>query len=238
MEKKDWVSKIILSSIPIRQLDELRKPVGFASGCLIDYFNKRIIMTVAHATGNNKNWGIEIKSKEMIGTQLYNIGAMTFLTLGNISTDKIKDVDFSFATVPNDLQPLYQEINETGEIINQIPREILHVNFDIEPSTNKKYGFFGQSNFSIDNSYLHSQSKLVLDLKYVGLDEDYYKFKLPAKHPGHDYFRGSSGAPILDTDGNAIALVCYGDDKEDLIFGVALKKYKSAIDIEVGNFNK
>jgi hypothetical protein len=238
MEREEWISKIILSCISLRQLNELRKPVGFASGCLIDYFNKRIVLTVAHATGNNKNWGIEIKSKEKIGTQLYNIGAMMFLTHGNISTAKIKDVDFSYATVPNDLQPFYQEINETGKIINQVPRDILQINFDIEPSMDKKYGFCGQSRFSTNNWLLYSQSNLILDLKFVGLEEDYYKFKLPAKHPGHDYFKGTSGAPILDMDGNAIALVCHGDEKEDIIYGVALKKYKSALDIEVGNINK
>jgi hypothetical protein len=84
MEREDWISKVILSSIPLRQLNEVRKPVGFASACLIDYFGKRIILSVAHATGNNKNWGIEIKSKEKVGTQVYQIGAMMFLTVGNI----------------------------------------------------------------------------------------------------------------------------------------------------------
>jgi hypothetical protein len=238
MEREDWISKVILSSIPLRQLNEARKPVGFASGCLVDYFGKRIILSVAHATGNKKNWGIEIKSKEKVGTQVYQIGAMMFLTVGNIDNDKIKEVDFSYASVPNDLKPYYHEINERGQIVNQKPREILQVNFDLEPTAEKKYGFFGQSEFSTDNWYMFSQSKLVLDLQFVGLEEDYYKFKLPIKHPGHEYFKGTSGAPILDTDGNVVALVCHGDDTEDIIYGVALKKYKSALDIEVGNFSK
>ena len=114
----------------------------------------------------------------------------------------------------------------------------MKINFDIEPVVGKKYGFFGQSNFSTDNWYMFSQSKLVLDLKFIGIEDDYYKFKLPIKHPGHDYFKGTSGAPIIDTDGNPIALVCHGDEKEDIIYGVALKKYKSGLDIEVGNFKK
>lgn len=237
MDREDWIAKIILSSIPLRQLDEKRMPINFASGCLIDYHGKRIVLTVAHATGNEGNWGIEVKATN-VGTQVYQIGAMMFLTVGNIDNDKIKEVDFSYASVPNDLQPIFHELNEKGQIVNQLPRDILQINFDIEPSTKKKYGFFGQSNFSRENWYMFSQSKLVLDLKFVGVEDDYYKFKLPSKHPGHDYFRGISGAPIIDTDGNVIALVCSGDVDEDIIYGISLKKYKAGLDIEVENFAK
>lgn len=238
MHREDWIKKVTMSSVPLRQLNELRQPIGFASGCLIDYYGKRIILSVAHATGNNGNWVIEIKSKEKVGTQVYQIGAMMFLTVSDINTGKIRDVDLSYASVPTNLQPYYHDINEIGQIVNQVPREILNVNFDIEPIKEKKYGFFGQSEFSTTNFNMLSQSKLVLDLQFVEFEDDYYKFKLPIKHPGHKYFKGTSGAPILDTDGNIVSLVCKGDDKEDIIYGIALKKYKSALDIEVGNYIK
>lgn len=237
MEREDWIAKIILSSIPLRQLDEMRTPINFASGCLIDYHGKRIVLTVAHATRNEGNWAIEVKATN-VGTQGYQIGAMMFLSIGDIANDTIKEIDFSYASVPNDLQPIFYGLNEKGQIVNQIPREILELNFDIEPSTEKKYGFFGQSNFSKENWHMFSQSKLVLDLKYIGMEDDYYKFKLPSKHPGHDHFRGTSGSPIIDTDGNVIALVCSGDETEAIIYGIPLSKYKSVLDIETGNFVK
>lgn len=235
MKREDWIAKLILSSIPLRQLNHLRQPVGFASGCLIDYSGKRLVLTVAHATGNNENWGIEIKATENIGTEVYQIGAMMFLTQGNVANGEFKEVDFSYATVPSDLQPFFHELNERGQIITQLPREILRIDFNIVPNEENKFGFFGQSNFSKENWLMVSESRLVLDLKYVGMKDDFYKFKLPNKHPGHNYFRGTSGAPIIDTDGNTVALVCHGDEDEDLIFGVALSKYKSALDIEVMN---
>ncbi|MET0465869.1 MAG: hypothetical protein ABW007_22090 [Chitinophagaceae bacterium] len=238
MEIENWISKITLSSIPLRQLNEVGIPINFASGCLIDYCGKRIILTVAHATGNDQNWGIEIQSKENVATKIYQIGAMMFLTVGNLHNDTIKEVDFSYATVPNDLQPYYHEMEEKGQIIIQKPREILHVNFDLEPSAEKKYGFFGHSAFSFNDGHVYSQSRLVPDLQFVGFQDDFYKFKLPFQHPGDEYFRGTSGAPILDTDGNVVALVSHGEVEEDIICGIALKKYKSALDIETGNFNK
>jgi len=92
--------------------------------------------------------------------------------------------------------------------------------------------------FSTDNWFLFSESRLVLYMKYVGKEGELYKFKLPQKHPGHEYFRGTSGAPIIDNEGNTIALVCEGDIDEDLIFGISIRQYKSALDIEVGNVRK
>ncbi|HDL01040.1 MAG TPA: hypothetical protein ENH23_02275 [candidate division Zixibacteria bacterium] len=115
MAKEDWAAKLILSSIPLRQLGVDRMPVGFASGCLIDYNDKRLILTVSHATGNQGNWAIEVRAKNGIGTQTYQIGAMMFLETGNINTGDIKDVDFSYATVPDDIAPYYHELNPQGQ---------------------------------------------------------------------------------------------------------------------------
>jgi len=58
------------------------------------------------------------------------------------------------------------------------------------------------------------------------------------KHPGHDDFRGCSGAPIIDTKGNVVALVCHGDDASDEIFGISIKDYQLSLDILVGNIKQ
>ncbi|HDY87273.1 MAG TPA: hypothetical protein ENH82_04050 [bacterium] len=166
------------------------------------------------------------------------IGAMMYLEAGNINTGEMRDVDFSYAIVPNDLTPYFHLLDQQGRIVDAIPREIQVLDFNIEPEDSKKYGFSGQTMFNNDNWFLFSESRLVLDLKYVGKEGDLYKFKLPHKHPGHECFRGTSGAPIIDNEGNTIALVCEGDIDEDLIFGISIRQYKSALDIEVGNVRK
>ncbi|NOZ47099.1 MAG: hypothetical protein GXO79_10010 [Chlorobi bacterium] len=238
MTKEDWAAKLILSSIPLRQLGVERMPIGFASGCLIDYHDKRLILTVSHATRNQGNWAIEVRAKNGIGTQTYQIGAMMFLETGNINTGAVKDVDFSYATVPNDIAPYYHELNPQGQITTSIPREIQTLDFEIKPDDSKKYGFSGTTMFSTDGWFLFTENRLVMDMTYQGMQDDLYKFKLPKKHPGHEYFRGTSGAPIMDNDGNVVALVCEGDVDEDIIFGVSIKQYKYSLDIEVENIRK
>lgn len=232
MDRKEWISEIILSSIPLRQFNHKRQPVGFASGCLVDYSGKRMILTVAHATDNDKNWGIEVKAHNNIATQVYLIGAMMFLTRGNTLDGTTERVDFSYATVPNDLQPYQHKMDDSGKIINHEPKVIQVIDFAVLPDKEKKYGFFGGTNYEMDGQLLKSEGRLVIDLKFVGAKKDYNIFKLPVKHPGHKYFRGTSGAPILDSDGKVVALVCGGCEKDDLIYGITLHRYKSALDVE------
>jgi hypothetical protein len=55
------------------------------------------------------------------------------------------------------------------------------------------------------------------------------------EYPGHEYFKGCSGAPILDSDGKLVALVCMGVPAVNSIYGVSVKRYKAALDILVGD---
>lgn len=235
MEREDWKEKIILSSIPLRQLDEKKYPICSASGCIISYSSKRLILTVAHATGNMGNWAIEVKFEQGKGTKMYQIGTMNFLREGDISSGQFKDIDFSYAIIPQDVQSYYQEVLPNGTIKKEVPRLINIINFDIVPDKEEKYGFSGQTRILCNGKYLIATPMLELDMRYLKEENEFYVFKLSHKHPGHEYYQGCSGAPIIDTHGNIVALVVSGDISRKIIYGVSLIKYKVAIDIECGN---
>lgn len=42
-------SKLEVSSVPLAKLNDANLPEGFASGCLMDYYGRRLLLTVAHA---------------------------------------------------------------------------------------------------------------------------------------------------------------------------------------------
>jgi hypothetical protein len=42
MTSTDFSTRLYLSSVQLNRLDDMQKPAGFASGCLIDYFGKRV----------------------------------------------------------------------------------------------------------------------------------------------------------------------------------------------------
>ena len=210
-------------------------PISLASGCLIDYGEKRILLTVQHATGDMDNWAAEIKFEQHKGTKLYQLGSMNFLKSISINKLNVTDVDFSYIEVPKGFESFHQEIDPSGNISSEIPRKICTALFDVEPSSNESFGFSGQVVPERVGNLLITQHRVYDGLKYKESIEDYHVFELPGKHPGHEHFQGCSGAPIIDTKGNAVALVCKGDEDKNLIYGVSLKKYEVAIAATYGN---
>ncbi len=55
-------------------------------------------------------------------------------------------------------------------------------------------------------------------------------FKMPEKHPGHEWFKGCSGAPIIGEDGKVVSLVSGGCTETNEIFGNNLSKCIRTLD--------
>lgn len=189
-------------------------------------------MSVFHATKREGNWGIEIKYEGQKGTQIYRPGGFHYLGEMTPGCSKIREIDFSYTEVAADLCSFFQEITPKGEILSEHPRGIFSPQFDIVPSTEETYGFSGQVLPEMHGSdTLATEHRVYPGLKYQGTENGYHSFKLPVPHPGHEHFQGCSGAPILDTRGNVVALVCYGEIESNLIYGISLAQYKMALDI-------
>lgn len=237
MTRDEWINKIKLSCIPLKQIDEQRMPVKSASGCIVSYYNKKVLLTVQHATGNMEDWVIEIKYVPGQGMKSYRIGPMMFLKEGNFKTGQWRDVDFSYAIVPDDIQPFYQEISETNlKITKEVPKIISAVDFNITPDKKHKYGFYGQTRISRNDKkhHVYAHHSIEIDMRFIDIKDDMYIFKLSQEYQGHDYYRGCSGAPIINDTGDIVALVVQGCVADNIIYGIALKQYKTAIDIECG----
>jgi hypothetical protein len=105
-----FINQLPLSSVQLNLLNATRIPVEFASGCLIDYHGKRILLTVAHATGNQGNWAVQVRYVPGQGTENYQLGTMHSLAGASLSDPMLKGIDFSYVEVPATLHPFRQEI--------------------------------------------------------------------------------------------------------------------------------
>lgn len=227
---------LILSSVPLRQLGVDLFPVNVASGRLIDYGSRRWILTVEHTTGNMGKWVIEIVYEEGRGTKLHQIGTMHFVKRGTVGNNTLENLDMAYAQVRSDLQPRFQQ-SRKGRIIGEEPRIVLRDNLRSVPTQDSFYGFAGNiqptDELHFGQRYLGSEIKCYSNLKYVGEDDNFYFFRLPFKHPGGEFFKGTSGSPICGSDCRLVALVCGSGKEPDTIRGIKISHFRIALDVEL-----
>ena len=139
--------QVYLSSVPLVRIGEHALPDGIASGCLVDHLGKRILLTVSHATGDNKNWAIQLRYVPKKRTELYQLGAMMFLAKGTMQSDKLDDVDFSYVKVPPLTLAYRQEIELPSNKIKSEHRITVHKTpFGATPSSDQMFVWLGHAN--------------------------------------------------------------------------------------------
>ncbi len=215
---------LLLSSIPLRKLDGNLRPVAFASGALINYAGKRVLLTVRHALNSPGNWAAEMKYVHGKGTQLHQLGAANFVSVVDIASGTISDVDFAFVQVDGQFVPCLQSVRCDGAIEFECPRILSSVDFEREPTPEEEYGFSGQVTMKEEGGILNGVMSVYDGLRFRRTEGDYHVFSIP-KYDSHDAFKGCSGAPIIDSQGNTVALVCRGNTVTKEIRGVSLRKY-------------
>jgi hypothetical protein len=228
-ERKQWLEWVLLTSIPIRRYDHDDSPVGTASACLINYRGRRFVLTVAHAVEmGSSDWAIELGFDPRKGTEIYR--PSTFLYLGELKrgTGEVTEVDYCYAEVPLDIEPVYQHVTPRGPQSEKQARHIFNQSDLADPSTNEFYAFAGEVNAERHGTHaLVTQPTVYPGLRYRRSESAFHEFTLPVPHPGHDSFRGCSGAPIVDTQRRVVALVTGGDDAENIIYGISVARYRS-----------
>ena len=241
MSPDEFQKRLWLSSVQLVRLDRQMLPDAIASGCLIDYSGERLLLTVSHATDDQGNWTIQQKYVQEMGrTRSYQLGAMNFLAKMSLSNPNFEDVDFSYVEVPKDFVAYRQEIDISKNTVNsETPIQVHSPSLIDDPDENKNFGFCGMVMPSVEGhfgqNYFSVEPRIFDNLKFLRNEGDYHCFLLPFEHPGHEHFKGCSGAPILDESGTLVALVCHGDMATNEIWGISLKAYKTPIDILVGN---
>lgn len=240
MSLSEFQKRLLLSSVPLVRLNEQMLPAGIASGCLIDYSGKRLLLTVSHATGDQENWAIQLKYVPGKGTCNYQLGAMNFLAKATFPNPTLEDVDYSYVEVSSGFTAYRQEIEAPGySVKSETPIDVHAPSLLDEPENCEEFGFCGMVMPTVENHfgevYFGGELRVYDGLKFLRTEDDYHFFELPFAHPGHEHFKGCSGAPILGSSGSLVALVCGGCEESSEVWGISVRAYKAPIDILVGN---
>ena len=253
MEKKH-IETIIRSTIHIVMTDpDSLLPQGIGSGCIIDYKDKEILLTAAHVTDIEAATCIVTEQPTINGqTPLYSVGAMNYLEQFDITKyeeqieklksepDRIEEIDFgqidiSYATLMHKANFIQIEIEFEKFNLKKSKKLLIKTDLTEKPSVEKEYGFFGRIKplFFKDTpkgDILETQQTLYSGLKFIQQIKNYYEFELLNPIQDNADFKGTSGAPIMDTDGNLVSLITHGYEGATKIYGIALADFKVGID--------
>ena len=217
------------ATVQVYNLREDNMPQKSGSGVVVRLGGKRFLLSVAHLMEGGGRLGVHL-DHGMTGSTCYVPEEVGHAKLGDLVFGKISDVDFIWCRLPDDALPMRTSIVPIDGFTRIVNREFsLDETNPILPDSGD-YSFAGMIKGHYDNTLVPQVNCLVGDLQiHRGLtfldekDFPYWKFKLPyEKHPGHIWFRGCSGAPILDSQGCPVALVCNGDKDENTLTGFSL----------------
>jgi hypothetical protein len=228
-------------------------PDAIASGCLINYLDRTIILTVAHAVAEG-GWGVKLEiTKEL--RQMYFRTSYSLFKHGIINEAAIQqgltniddlmifpeEVDMAFAELPKQYKVLDELLiwEEDNIKICSRPKYIFNTNLDTVPMQENTFTFFGEIRGEInkEKKQIITIPKLFTDIKYNSSDEDLHYFILPSEIKDFADFQGCSGAPIFNEDLELVSLVAGGYKGTKTLYGINLAKYKFVIDTEFGIYN-
>ena len=227
MKWLDWVST---TSIPLYRVDANDKPTGVASGCLVNIWQRKLLLSVSHATGVGQ-WVAEMRfDPAQDKTLLHYFGKQWTVQHLDQSASMQQELDFSFTETPADFFSLMQERGTGGEIVSERRRHAFDTTLEDLPTKEGVYAFTGRVRpEQLDELTFWSEPTVYPGLRYERTNGNYHIFSLPVPHPGHDAFQGCSGAPIVDCSGKVVALVCSGDIGSNTITGIAVQHLSRAI---------
>lgn len=247
------IEEIIKSTVHIVMSEtKTLLPKGLGSGCIVRFNEKELLFTVAHVTDIQAATCIVTGHAPVMNhTPLYSVGGMWFLDKFDITKyeeqierlksnpDRIEDhdfgqIDFSFATLKHRVEYLQNEIKFKDFTVNKGKKKIISISLTEVPDEESTYGFFGRIKakwmMNNNNHVLASQEVFYGGLKYKRKVGHYYEFELPNKIKSNTDFKGTSGAPIMDTNGKLVSLITHGYEGADKIYGIALADFKSGVE--------
>ena len=230
-ESEDWLRWVLTTSIPLCQLDPSGQVVSRATGVLVGFAGRRFLLSVEHAVRRGtRGWAIELGFNPNAGTEVYYLNAFAYCAEYRSDTATMRELDLCFAEVPTALQSRYEYRTPLG-LFDQRPHHVFEPDLNALPSAQSQFAFAGRV-----SPEKHGPDTFVFDmvvypgLRYLRSEDEIHIFQLPVQHPGHEAFKGCSGAPIVDVNKRVVALVTSGDVASNTIQGISLARIKPSLE--------
>lgn len=220
---REWLEWVLVASVPLRRVEN-GQVVGRATGALVEYCDRRFLLSVEHAVKRGTTgWGIELGYDQNLGMRVFWPNAFAYAGEFTRSTASFRELDLCLAEVPRTLDPTYEYRTPRG-LFDQRPRYVFAPDFSAAPDPTGVFAFSGQVRPEQHAPNVFAVEMVVYPgLRYLRSENEHHVFQLPVAHPGHDAFQGCSGAPIVDRNRNVVALVTGGDSSAGTVTGINLQ---------------
>lgn len=236
----------ILKTIPINTFSIKSGQIeSFASGSIIEYLGKHIVITVAHCTNEERIIGINLEAyqgkpnilffspypvKKLQVTEyartrkwLYKLFYKKYKKLSDVFEKCPNQYDLLYSDIPTTIKPKHNDIH--SRLFNKEKR-LTPIQFPIVIEKKKEYKFYGMRFVGFYKGQIIMNDVYINDMKLIDRKGDYLFFKTNKKID--NTISGCSGAPILDENGKMISMVIAQDG--DIITGLELNQLKAILD--------
>lgn len=248
---------MVLSSIQIYQtLPGDDKAIGFGSGFFADYRDRHFFISVAHVTekGDLDNYlETNIYDKDQRAWIWKKIGGFCYFSLIDgigvtapedliqlLENEDSQRLDICFAEVKPDIKFIQPAMDFMAFQVPKAEKITLDLNCTAFPDGNERYGFYGKVRHDPGPRVLKSQPTLKHSLDFHRADDDFYIFLAPEIIVDEYDYKGCSGAPVLDSQGQLVGVASAVRPNTKMIYAFSIQKCKELIDyaLQMGMFNK
>ena len=239
------------ASLPLYVMDG-KEIIGFGSGVIVEYKKRYFLCTAEHLIKQNKySIGIQRGFLSEKGVEILTFDDFSFLKYTKL--DKLIPENLNLAIKSfenkNALDIAIREVKLLNGLIQQqisipIGKDTVEIPLGskcIIP-INLKYNINKKSIFSVAGM-INSQKtnlerfsiepRLITGMKFSNITNFLIEFNLGCPIENYSFFKGCSGAPIFNVNGNMIALLIGGDEdvKKPFVYGFRFDKIKEFIEM-------
>ncbi|MBL8516459.1 MAG: hypothetical protein JNM76_05755 [Betaproteobacteria bacterium] len=230
----DWRQWLLVTSIPLVQLDDDGQAVRMGSGTMVDHKGRRFLITARHVVElGSKGWAIIVQQHPDGRAEYYKLDSLIYIGEFCRVEQSSCLLDICAVQVSSDLETWYEYRTPRG-LFDRRPHHVFDSHQLATPAQDQIYGFSGRV-----RTELHGPQSFVSEMTvFPGLthkqsEAEEHHFALPVPHPGHDAFQGSSGSPMCDFSRRLLAIVVGGDIETNSIRGVAIQRVLPGLDFLV-----
>jgi hypothetical protein len=250
-EPMNLLNLIAKSSVHLIVFDQqTNQPIQYGSGCLVSYKGKLLVLSVNHVT---RLKGIETYALIETGlptkegqTPFYSTGGLVYFDkfrglnidtkdISQITFEEEEPLDITFTSVKADILLMQKEFEYEGEKITAGQKVILNLDLADDPKSEHYFGFFGHIKHDIfDNQIIKSEVTFKLDLSFQSTTKDrFHLFHANEIIKSKKDYAGTSGAPILNQEGQLVGLACSIIVGTKSVFAFPINYCKQLIDISI-----